>query len=135
MYDYIKVLLLVILLVTGGTISFESDIVLAETADTEEESEYIDVETPRDIDIAFDVTSKWDHHYNAQVTIYNGTSQKIPDWEICLPLADKIEKVWNAELVSDEDGRYVIRNVGWNRDILYEKSVSFGMTVRHEDNF
>lgn len=102
------------------------------TAKAETKEVEIDT-TGEDIAVSVKVTSEWDHHYNADVTITNLSGEQIENWEICFPLADTIENIWNAKIISNEDGEYIIRNADWNQDILSEQSVSFGMTVAYED--
>ncbi len=61
------------------------------------------------------------------------SEEKIDDWEICFPFDDTIENIWNATIVSAEDGEYQIHNADWNQDIQAEESVSFGMTVAYDN--
>ena len=109
----------------------------AETNPQETEAENGGVEidtTGEDIAVSINITSKWDHHYNADVKITNLSEEKIDDWEICFPFDDTIEHIWNATIVSAEDGEYLIHNADWNQDIQAGESVSFGMTVAYDSN-
>lgn len=110
--------------------------VKAETNDRETDAEPGGVEidtTGEDIAVSVRITSEWDHHYNTDVTITNLSEEKIDDWEICFPFENSIEHIWNAQVISAEDGEYRIRNAGWNQDIPAGQSVSFGMTAAYEE--
>lgn len=80
------------------------------------------------------ITSKWDKHYNVDVTLKNISGERLEDWEIKFPFSDTIENIWNAQIMKNEDGVYYIKNVDWNQDIEVDKTVSFGMTVLCADN-
>lgn len=83
------------------------------------------------IDVKFDITGKWENHYNATVTINNISDEVIEDWEVEFDFCDKIESIWNAKVMSAKNNKCVIRNAGWNQDIKAHESVSFGMTVSY----
>ncbi len=111
----------------------ETDSVEYEDADDEED---IDLDDGKeDIDISMKITSQWNHHYNAEVTVTNLTESKIDDWEICFDFSNTIEHIWNAKVMehNTEEGWYTVRNADWNQDIPYEGSITFGMTVQYED--
>lgn len=40
-------------------------------------------------------------------------------------------KIWNAEVSSNEGNEYVIKNVGWNQDIVAGNSIEFGLSGDH----
>lgn len=104
------------------------------TQETDAENGGVEIDTTgEDIAASINITSKWDHHYNANVTITNLSEEKIDDWEICFPFDNTIEHIWNATIVSAEDGEYLIHNAEWNQDIQAGESVSFGMTVAYDN--
>lgn len=85
------------------------------------------------VEVIYDVTSKWDHHYNMNVTIKNVSGTMIDDWEMYFDFNDKIQNIWNARIVENEAGEnVVIHNADWNQDINIDESVTFGMTVRYD---
>lgn len=114
----------------------EEDLELIETEDTDCEDEtFEEVEETKRIELHTEITAKWDHHYNANVTITNLSDTRIDDWEITVSFQNKIEHIWNAKIsdVDSEDNRYTIKNADWNQDIEKDESVTFGMTVYYED--
>ncbi len=87
--------------------------------DSEEEEE---LEDDKRIELKTEITAKWDHHYNANVTITNISDEKIDDWEITVTFKNKIEHIWNAKVTEEnqEDNLYTIKNADWNQDIEKE---------------
>lgn len=105
--------------------------------DTEEDFENCDEETElscdETVEVTYNITSKWDGHYNIDVTLVNISGEVIDDWEMCFEFKDKIENIWNAKVVECEEGEsVVIKNADWNQDINVDNSVTFGMTVSYE---
>lgn len=97
-----------------------------------ENTEYIEVETGN-IALEIEVTSQWENHYNADVTVYNLMDEKMDNWMVALDFEDYIENIWNAEVIYHESSHYVIKNADWNQDIEAKGSVKFGMTVYCDD--
>ncbi|MCI9410710.1 MAG: hypothetical protein HFG36_01425 [Eubacterium sp.] len=97
-----------------------------------ENTEYIEGETGN-IALEIEVTSQWENHYNADVTVYNLMDEKMDNWMVALDFEDDIENIWNAEVIYHESSHYVIKNADWNQDIEAKGSVKFGMTVYCDD--
>lgn len=106
--------------------------------DTEEEDfedceEETELSSDENVEVTYNITSKWDGHYNMDVTLLNISGEVIDDWEICFDFKDKIENIWNAKVIDAEEGESVtIKNDDWNQDIDVNKSVTFGMTVSYQ---
>lgn len=107
------------------------DLTLEEEDNIEDE---ILLEDSKSIEVTFNVTSKWENHYNVDVTLLNISDMIIEDWEVFFYFKGKIENIWNAKVLDSDDGESVlIHNAGWNQDIKEDKAVTFGMTVSYED--
>lgn len=93
----------------------------------------IELSSDENVEVTYHITGKWDGHYNMDVTLLNISGDMIDDWEICFDFKDKIENIWNAKVVAEEEGESVtIRSVDWNQDIDEDQAVTFGMTVSYE---
>lgn len=79
-----------------------------------------------DYEVKFDVNSKWDGGYTGNITITNISKEVINNWQLSFDLADKIANVWNAQMVKNESGHYVINNDGNNGVLKPGESVTFG---------
>ena len=96
----------------------------------EKELIYYDDEVAFDAD--YKVTSQWENHCNAEVTIKNTGFEKVDNWQIAFTYTGEIEQIWNAQIVSHEGDVYVIKNVKWNQDIAPNASVGFGFRVKYD---
>lgn len=101
--------------------------------DFEDCEEDIELSSDENLEVTYNITSKWDGHYNMDVTLLNISGEMIDDWEVCFDFKDNIKNIWNAKVVDTEEGESVtIRNADWNQDIDVNKSVTFGMTVSYQ---
>lgn len=78
--------------------------------------------------VTFSLTGFWDGGYNADIVIENIGERKIEDWYLQFAYTDTISNIWNAEVYQNENGILVIKNMGWNQDILAGQSVRFGIS-------
>ncbi|MCH5273951.1 MAG: cellulose binding domain-containing protein, partial [Lachnospiraceae bacterium] len=83
--------------------------------------------------ITFSLASYWNGGYNANIRVENTGNSVIENWYLGFSLNDNLTNIWNAEVVSNEDDRYVVKNAGWNADIQVGGSVEFGFSVN--ENF
>lgn len=73
--------------------------------------------------VTFTLTSHWDAGYNANVKLENTGDSTIQNWYLGFDYNNSITNIWNAEVSSNEDNKYVIKNVGWNQDIATGNSI------------
>lgn len=85
-------------------------------------------------DVTFNVTSNWNGEFNANVTIANTSDQVIDNWALEFTMPYEIVNIWNGVVKSKENGKYVIKNAGYNQDIGVRQSISFGFTVKYDGN-
>ncbi len=81
--------------------------------------------------VTFTVTSYWDAGYNANVKLENTGDSTIENWYLGFDYNNSITNIWNAEISSNEDIEYIIKNVGWNQDIAAGNSIEFGISGDH----
>ena len=81
--------------------------------------------------VVFELVDTWESGYKATVTIKNTGDETIQNWCIAFPLKEKINNLWNAKIGEQYDEYYVVKNAGWNQDILPGKSVSFGFIAEN----
>lgn len=84
-------------------------------------------------EVSFNVTSKWDTAFNADITIKNISDKNIENWAIKFDMPYEIASIWNSVIGSNESGTYTIKNAGYNQDINAGQSVSFGFTANTTD--
>ncbi len=81
--------------------------------------------------VTFTLTSNWDTGYNANVKLENTGDSTIQNWYLGFDYNNSITNIWNAEISSNEDVEYVIKNVGWNQDIDSGNYIEFGISGDH----
>ena len=78
--------------------------------------------------VTFTLDSYWESGYNATITIANTGDSVIENWTMAFPLGQNISNIWNATIAEVYEDYFVIKNDGWNQDIVVGGSVSFGIT-------
>lgn len=78
--------------------------------------------------VSFEIQESWENGFNANVIIENTGETAIENWSLQFDYQGEINSVWNAVLNSNEPGKYVVKNAGWNQDIAAGESVSFGIS-------
>ncbi len=69
----------------------------------------------------------WSSGFNGDVTITNQGAAAISGWTLEFDLDATITSVWNATIVSQSGGHYVIQPATWNATIAAGAAVSFGL--------
>lgn len=122
-----------------GTLSIGSISLVTTRSIAAEESDYDEEDIEFDLgvdnfEVSFVKTAEWSKHYSAEVTIKNNSSEKIEDWELSFNLDGKINHIWDAHIVDEKTGSYIIKNNRWNQDINAGATVKFGMIVEYDDD-
>ncbi len=82
--------------------------------------------------VTFSLSGCWEGGYNAGVEIENTGDSLIENWCLKFDYPGGIADIWNGETVSCDNGSYVIKNAGWNRDIAVGGSVRFGFSGKED---
>ena len=83
--------------------------------------------------VAFSLVSYWEGGYNATIKVENTGDSVIENWYLGFALENNLTSIWNAEVVNNEAGQYVVKNAGWNADIPVGGCAEFGISVN--ENF
>lgn len=78
--------------------------------------------------VTFSLTSSWESGYNANVKIENTGDDTIQNWYLSFEYDDQITNIWNAEISTHEENQYIVKNTGWNQDIVAGGSIEFGIS-------
>lgn len=78
--------------------------------------------------VAFRLTGRWNGGYNASVTVMNTGAAEIENWKLSFPFSGNISSIWNAKVMENGDGEYVISNPGYSRNIPADGRAEFGFT-------
>lgn len=82
--------------------------------------------------MTFALSGYWNGGYNANMKIENTGKTVIENWTMEVDYAGAISNIWNAVIDSGEDGKYIIKNAGWNQDIAVGGSVEFGISGQED---
>lgn len=77
--------------------------------------------------VEFSVVEDWENGFQGQISITNNSSSNLDTWSLAFDFPNEINLVWDAELVSSQDGNYVIQNASWNREITAGETITFGL--------
>lgn len=125
------VLALVVAFCMNITVPYVSAAGYDSTAHRTEKSVYNNepVYETNQLKVTFHLEGQWDSGYNAKVKIKNISHEVIHDWYISFAFDEVISNIWNAEIFRYSEGKYIIKNAGWNQDIKSGDSVDFGFSA------
>lgn len=83
--------------------------------------------------VTFALSGYWNGGYNANVKVENTGNTLIENWTMEVDYAGAISNIWNAVIDSSENGKYIIKNAGWNQNIAVGGSAEFG--ISGQENF
>ena len=81
------------------------------------------------VNVSYRTDSTWTGGYNGSITITNNSGRDINDWKMVFDMNGSIAGFWNAEIVKNENGRYFVKNVGWNGKLAKGQSITIGFTA------
>jgi len=70
------------------------------------------------------ITDDWGTGYVSQVNF--APEVTVGTWQVTLEIDGAIQNIWNAEILSQQNGRYVIGNVDYNGNVSAGQTTSFG---------
>lgn len=81
-------------------------------------------------------TSSWDGHKIYEGTITNNSGVTMRDWSLSFETEGKLANIWNATVISEENGTFYIKNCDYNAVIEDGASVTFGFEISFDtDSF
>lgn len=78
--------------------------------------------------VTFSLTGHWDGGYSGKIKVENTGDSSIQNWYLRFDFDNLISNIWNAEVQSQENGKCIVKNVGWNKDIAVGGSIEFGFS-------
>ncbi len=70
--------------------------------------------------------SDWGTGFSGEITIRNGSTERISGWGLQFEFDRSIDSIWDARISAREGSKYVVRSAGWNDVIDAGKSLTFG---------
>ncbi len=84
--------------------------------------------TEQDIELEFDATKQWNYRFDSNISFTNNGEQ-FQGWEVEFKANFEIDKIWNAEIVSQHSDRYLIKDVSSNDNVYAGETTTFGFTA------
>ncbi|WP_028519047.1 cellulose binding domain-containing protein [Ruminococcus flavefaciens] len=85
-------------------------------------------------DVTYSVEKTWTGAQSICVTLTNTGDESIVNWALKYDLGGTPSNMWNAQVYSNKDSEYVIRNNSWNYEIAPDSSVYFGYILSNEED-
>ena len=76
--------------------------------------------------VSYEIKSSWDNNQIIEVTLTNTGDEPILNWALEYDAEGEINGIWNGVIFDSDDSSYVIKNSGYNYEILPEDSVPEG---------
>lgn len=86
-----------------------------------------------DCTITYTVQNEWDGNRQISMTVTNNGSETLRNWALKFDNAGEIADIWNASVVRNTDGLCVIKNNGYNYEVIPNGSVEFGFQLRGDE--
>ena len=83
--------------------------------------------------VTYEVKSGWGHNQNVEVTLTNTSNEPLLNWALIYDAQGEINGIWNGVIFDSNESSYVIKNSGYNYEILPENSVTFGYTLTGDE--
>ena len=83
-------------------------------------------------EITYDIKSRWTGNQNVEVTIKNTGTESLLNWALKYDAHGELNGLWNGTVFSSDSTKYIVKNAGYNYEILPEQSVTFGYTLSGE---
>lgn len=86
-----------------------------------------------DCTIVYSITNEWSGNQQVSVSITNNSEETLRNWAIKFDNTGTISNIWNASVLENDGELCVIRNNGYNYEIISGATVEFGFMQQGEN--
>ena len=83
--------------------------------------------------IEYAVVNEWDGYQNIEVKLTNTGIEPIYNWALKYNAGGEISGLWNGTIFDNDGTNYVIKNAGYNYEIMPGENVTFGYILNCDD--
>ena len=83
-------------------------------------------------EVTYKVTGSWVGNQNVEITLANTGSEPLLNWALKYDAHGEIGGLWNGTVYSNDSTKYIVKNAGYNYEIMPEQTVTFGYTLSGE---
>lgn len=76
--------------------------------------------------VEFKVLSDWGSGYTAQLKLTNESDKAMTDWRLSFDFDGEIKNLYSGQLVSTNEGHFILQGKSWNRSLKPGQSVYLG---------
>ncbi|MCM1158586.1 MAG: cellulose binding domain-containing protein [Bacteroidales bacterium] len=80
--------------------------------------------------IYYKVHDEWSEGYNIEIYVENASDETIYNWKMQLIAENKIDNIWNAQILKENNDTYILMNDTSNKNINAGEYISFGLVLR-----
>jgi hypothetical protein len=82
--------------------------------------------------VTFVIDSQWSGAATGRILVKNTSDTVIENWALAFDFGCEIVNIYNAVIETNNNNHYLIKNAGWNQDIMPGQSINFGFIVNIE---
>lgn len=86
-----------------------------------------------DCTIVYTITNEWTGNQQVSVSITNNSEETLRNWAIKFDNTGTISNIWNASVLKNDGELCVIRNNGYNYELIPDATVEFGFMQQGEN--
>ena len=83
--------------------------------------------------VTYTVQNEWDSYRQIEMSVTNNGEETLRNWALKLDCSGEVADIWNAEVCTDDGEIIVLRNCGYNYEIIPGNTVEFGFQLRGEE--
>lgn len=83
--------------------------------------------------ILYSITNEWSGNQQISVSITNDGEETLRNWAVMFDNVGEITNIWNAEVCRNDGELCIIRNNGYNYEIIPDGTVEFGFVLQGND--
>lgn len=76
------------------------------------------------IDVNYSQVSNWGNGFQGEISITNNGSSNLDSWDLEFDMPNDITSIWDAQVVSNDNGHYTIKHESWNREIKAGETIT-----------
>lgn len=84
-------------------------------------------------EVNYSIKSSWDGNQNIEVKLSNTGSEPLLNWALKYNANGEINGLWNGTVYSSDSTKYIVKNAGYNYELLPEQTITFGYTLTGDD--
>ena len=86
------------------------------------------------IDVNYSEIQDWGNGFEGKIDITNNGDSNLVSWDLEFDLSNEITDIWDAQIVSSDNGSYTIEHESWNREIAAGETITVGFISSGDSN-